>query len=84
MHATTQLLATLAAAASVVSASAQCSNFLGSCAGVELRFLGDNGGEPWLHAAGGCGDNAGGLAYGFFDLNGKFTNRNGDLAQSDE
>ncbi|OAA72669.1 Cyanovirin-N [Akanthomyces lecanii RCEF 1005] len=84
MHFTTHLLAALAASACAVSASAQCSNFLGSCSGMELRFLGDNGGEPWLHANGGCGDNNGGKSYGFFDLNSKFTNHNGNLAQSDE
>ncbi|KAM3507473.1 hypothetical protein MY11210_007140 [Beauveria gryllotalpidicola] len=67
MDATTQLIAALAG--SIVSASAQCSNFLGSCSGVELRFLGDN---------------SGGKAYSFFDMNSEFTNRSGDPARSDE
>ncbi|XWW95888.1 hypothetical protein V2A60_003856 [Cordyceps javanica] len=79
-----RMLAALGTAVSIVSASAQCRNFLGSCSGLELLFLGDNAGEPWLHADGGCGDNRGGRAYGFFNLNSKFTNRNGGLVQSDE
>lgn len=81
--AATHIVAALLAASAAV-ASTNCHGFLDSCGGVELLFFGDRRDEPWLHANGGCGDNKGGRAYGYFDLNKKFANSNGVLKQSDE
>ncbi|KAJ6783171.1 hypothetical protein PWT90_03742 [Aphanocladium album] len=83
MHASLTTVFTALAAATVALASDQCQNFLGSCSDVRLQFLGDNGAEPWLHANGGCGDNNGGLAYGYFELNTKFSNLFGQLSRQD-
>lgn len=83
MHAFTTLFAAFAAAG-VALASDQCQNFLGSCSDIQLKFMGDRANDPWLHANGGCGDNNGGKAYGYFELNTKFSNHNGQLVRGDE
>lgn len=77
-------IATVAAAAGTALASDNCRNFLASCDGIDLQFYGDRADQPWLHAGGGCGDGSGGRAYGFLELNKKFTNSFGNLQFKEE